>query len=312
MSTLITGAAGFVGANLLSRLVSTGHNNIHILIRPHTDTWRINRILNNVTVHTGDISDALSVNKLVTSIKPRVIFHLAATTSGAHPRYEDSPEQLFSVNATGTLNLLTACASNQPCLFINTGSSSEYGKKSTPMRESMDPNPCTPYGISKMMSTLLCRQYARMCRMPTMTLRLFSPYGPLEDSHRFIPTAIAAFAKNQSPRFLSTPSCVRDYVYIDDVIDAYIAAPDKATFAGDSINIGSGKEYTLGTVVNNIRKLCRSTQEPLWNATNQADWEPTHWSADIHKAKELLGWEPKYSLEEGLKKCIEYYQGLVN
>jgi len=155
MSTLITGAAGFVGANLLARLVSTGHDNVHILIRPHTDTWRINRILNNVTVHTGDISDALSVNKLVTSIKPRVIFHLAATTSGAHPRYEDSPEQLFSVNATGTLNLLTACASNQPCLFINTGSSSEYGKKSTPMRESMDPNPCTPYGISKMMSTLM-------------------------------------------------------------------------------------------------------------------------------------------------------------
>lgn len=306
MSVLITGACGFVGSHLLERLVSEDTPDIHIIVKPTTNTRRIQPFLNRVHIHTIDITRERHVHHLVQTIRPTTIFHLAARTFGAHPRYTKPSADMLRVNIFGTHNLLKACARLKTCMFINTGSSSEYGKKDAPMREDMCIEPDTLYGISKATASHLCRQMSHSSGMPAVTLRLFSPYGPEEDAGRFIPTAFASFIAGKQPHFLSTPACVRDYIFIDDVINAYISASKNRLLAGEILNIGSGHEYTLSFVAQTIQQLCHSDIPPVWSTTKQAEWEPAHWRADIEKAKNVLGWKPNHTLEEGLRKTYRY------
>ena len=151
-TVLITGATGFIGA-CLARKISKTHN-VHIILRKDSDTWRIKDIINDLSLHYADLTDGPAVKKIVEAVKPNTIYHLAAY--GTYSSQQDC-SQIIQSNIIGTLNLLKASEHIGFSIFINTGTSSEYGTKNQPMKETDITEPNTCYGVSKVSQTLLCQ-----------------------------------------------------------------------------------------------------------------------------------------------------------
>jgi nucleoside-diphosphate-sugar epimerase len=299
---LITGSTGFVGSNLLRRLNRPGAD-LHILSRESSDLWRIKDIVDNVKRYAPDLSDFDNLKKVVREISPDIIYHLA--TYGGNPQQMHF-RQIIESNFFGTVNLINACKETGFDLFINTGSSSEYGAKTAPMREADVPEPRNNYGISKTAATLYCQSIALNEKLPIITVRLFSPYGDFEERSRLIPSVILSCLQRKNPE-ISSPSFVRDFIYIDDVIDLYEQLPDKGITSGDIFNAGSGKQHTVGEIVDTIIKITGNHVEPYVGLPQRWPNEPNMWQADMSKTLTLLNWAPKYDLTAGLTKTVDWF-----
>lgn len=301
---LITGSTGFIGANLCHFLVNLGIRPSAIL-RKESDVWRVKDILNKLSLYYADLVNKNKVEEIVKEIKPQIIFH-AAVYGSYSPEQEEN--KIVQTNIMGTINLVYACAKVGFDIFVNTGSSSEYGMKNKPIKE-IDPlEPNTIYGISKASSTLFCRMKAKTEDLPIVTLRLFSPYGYYEEVSRLIPSVIISRFKGKRPRVFSRTS-VRDFIFIEDVIDAYIkTVENKDRIAGEIFNVGYGKQYSVEEVTNKMIELTGNKVKPEWDSVLSSRIEPKMWQADISKAKNLLDWQPQYNLEDGLKKNIEWFR----
>jgi nucleoside-diphosphate-sugar epimerase len=297
---LVTGASGFVGSHLARRLAGTG-SDVHVFLRSSSDTRRLGDTSGRLTRHAADLTDPASIRAAVCRVRPRTIFHCASW--GGHPGQTDEAA-IFGTNLAGTFHLLAACAESGFDRFVHTGSSSEYGMKTAPMSEVDEPAAEDAYGASKAGATLWCRAIAASRKLPTVTLRLFSPFGPWDDPVRLIPAAARAFLEGRSPR-LASPSGARDFVFIDDVVDACLLSATVPAAAGEIINVGSGRQATAGEVVEILSRLIPGAPKPAWGAISPRPG-PSVWVADIGKARRLLGWEPKVPLEEGLRRTVEW------
>jgi nucleoside-diphosphate-sugar epimerase len=304
MRYLVTGASGFVGSNLVRRLV-TAREEIHIIIRSHSNLARLADIATQMTVHTADIRDRGEVSGVVQKVRPDVVFHLAnlGVYGGVHPILKD----VIDVNLLGTANLVDACSGFDYRCFVNTGSSSEYGTKTSPMSEVDRCDPLNAYGVSKCASTMYARCAAVTGSRPIVNLRLFSPYGPFDDHRRLIPYVISRTVAGQELHLASSTS-VRDFVYIEDVVDAYLACvnyPERV--AGEIVNVGSGSQSSVKDVVNTVLELTGSTSVVRWNKEGIRPGESPTWQANIDKIHNLLNWSPRYSLRDGLKETISWW-----
>lgn len=297
---LITGASGFVGANLARRLVKS-RDKIHIIIRKNSNLWRLKDILPKLKIHYADLLDIKKVEAVVKKIKPEVIYHLATFSN-----YLAESKELLKTDIFGVLNLLNACQKTGFEIFINTGSSSEYGAKTKPTKESDILEPNSYYAAAKSCQTLLCQHLAWDKKLPIITLRLFSVYGPYE-MPRLIPTLIKNCLNNRDLN-LASPRTNRDFVFVEDAVSAYLKAAQKPKLAGQIFNIGSGEQSTLKNVVENIVKLTNSKAKQNWNVYPSRDFDTNIWVADISKAKKLLNWRPRHNLEQGLKKTINWFK----
>lgn len=301
---LITGATGFIGANLTRYFLRKGAD-VSILIRKTSDRWRIADILPSLKEHDGDLLDADKLAKAVKKVKPQIIIH-TAVYGGYH--FQTDSERAFEVNFRGTLNLMNALRNIDYELFINTGSSSEYGSKQRPVKETDTLEPLTDYGVSKAMSTLYAHAFARRQGKPVVTLRLFSPYGYYEGITRLIPSAIISCLKNKNIK-LSSPANVRDFVFIEDVLESYARAiENRDKVSGEILNVGFAREWSVSDVVTKIIKLTQSKSRPQWGSFIEKRPEPARWQADIAKAKKLLNWEPKYDVSYGLEKTVNWFK----
>jgi len=303
-SFLITGATGFIGANLARRLIKEGAE-VHILTRKQSNRWRLQDILQKVHEHRVDLRDYERLCKVVQDIRPKFIFHCA--TYGGYP-FQEEENKIIETNILGTINLLRALSDIDYRCFVNTGSSSEYGIKSKPMLEKDLLEPVNTYGASKAAATLFCQALATREKRPIVTLRLFSPYGPYEEPTRLIPAVIISCLRNENPR-LSSPHGMRDFNFVEDIVDAYLKVIETPNIAGEIFNIGCGEQHSVGEVVDTIIKLSGRKVKPIWGNVSPRPNEPSIWQADISKAKELLGWHPRYGLREGLSKTIEWFEG---
>lgn len=309
MRVLVTGATGFVGSCLTRRLVETGAE-VHIFSREGSDRWRLTGLSGNLTEHRVDLRDREAVMTAVAKVRPAAVCHLA-THGGFASQRERSV--ILESNFLGTANLLHACERVGVNSFINTGSSSEYGTKRSPMREEDLLEPVGDYGVSKAAATLLCRSEGVQKGLPVVTLRLFSPYGQWDDPKRFIPYAIKSLLKRETPHF-ATPHSVRDFVHIDDVIDLYLRLIRKPCPGGEIFNVASGRQASIGEVFSLLAELIDPGAQPVWGAVAIKRPEPEIWVADIGKAERELGWKPLISLREGLvrtsdwlREHLEYY-----
>jgi nucleoside-diphosphate-sugar epimerase len=301
MKVLVTGATGFVGAALVRRLVEQGKE-VHIFRRRESALWRIHDLLDKLISHEVDLRDAAAVERSVANIRPTIIYHLA--TYGGFADQRDTAA-IIAANFLGTVHLLRACEKVGFDCFVNTGSSSEYGIKAAPMRESDTTEPLGDYGVAKAAATLFCRSEAMQQGLPVVTLRLFSPYGPWDDPKRFISYVIKSLLRGDAPR-LSSPDSVRDYIYIDDVVDLYLKVGKAPQCAGEIINVGSGVQSSLGEVVSLVNEIIGNGITPIWGTVPSQRAEPQSWVADINKAKLLLGWEPATPLRAGLRQTVEW------
>lgn len=301
---LITGATGFVGACLTRELVRQ-KKHVSIIVRDKRLNWRLHDIASKLDIYECDLLSK-SLDTAVSKIMPTYIFHLASY--GSLPS-EKLIDQMIDVNIRGTINLINATKRHKFKLFINTGSSSEYGIKSTKMKESDTIAPVNDYGITKAAATLFCYKEAIRNNFPIVTFRLFSPYGYFEDKTRLIPSVIMRALKNQSIE-LSSPNNVRDFIFIEDVVDAYIKATGSKSNLGEIFNIGTGKQHQISDVVNLVLQITNSNSKIVWGKAKKQtrQIEPIRWEADISKAKEILKWHSQHDLHTGLKKTIEWFR----
>lgn len=302
---LITGATGFVGSNLIRKLVKEKYQ-VHAIVRKSSNTKKIADILSKIILHEGDLKDNIKIKHIVLGIHPNIIFHLASETIYSSAKNYHDNELL--VNFLGTVNLIAACRDINYDCFINTGSSSEYGIKQSSMKETNLCEPINMYGLMKYTSTKYSQIVANAEKKPIVTLRLFSPFGPLDNEGRLI-NRIFILARANRDLPLTQPDIVRDYVYIEDVVSAYrlcIAKSEK--LSGKILNIGSGQQQTILSVVNKIVKLTNSKSRLKWNHLRTLSVEPKIWRADITLAKKLLGWKPKFTFDQGLKMTYDWFQ----
>jgi len=308
MRYFVTGATGFVGSNICRTLVALG-NHVSVLSRKKALNWRLADIQDSITVYEGDMLNT-DFAALLTKEKPTVAIHCASY--GAMPEERDV-ETMLDVNIKGLIRLVKACRDSSVKLFINSGSSSEYGVKKKPMKEEDVLNPINDYAVTKAAGTLFCQKESRNSPFSLVTLRLFSPYGYYEQQTRFIPSVIQSALKHL-PLSASSPKFVRDFVFIEDVVRAYVSASsgNYKKLNGQVINIGSGQQQTLGSVVKTAGNIAKYAVDVSWNpALKQTrQIEPTCWQADISKAKKLLHWMPKVTLRDGLKKTMEWKKSI--
>jgi nucleoside-diphosphate-sugar epimerase len=294
----VTGAAGFVGANLVHRLVSDGHE-VHAILQPTTDTWRLNG-LNDVRRFEGDIASVEDVERAFRSARPDWIFHLAA--HGAYS-FQTNIVGMAQSNVLGIATILAAAERHGCAVLINTGTSSEYGDLDHAPREDEPPRPNSDYAATKATATWLCER-ARTRGVPVTTLRLYSAYGPFEEERRLIPTLLrAALAGGWPP--LAAPTVVRDYVYIGDVIDAYMAttaAPNRSTI----YNVASGLQTSLAEIVRTAATLFSVSAAPHWGDYPNRAWDTQVWVGDPTLIRTELGWVATTTLVDGLTRSAEW------
>ncbi|MCX6815406.1 MAG: NAD-dependent epimerase/dehydratase family protein [Candidatus Aenigmarchaeota archaeon] len=300
---LITGATGFVGACLSRELISHG-DEVHVMTRKTSNLWRIKDIFPDLNVHTGDILDITSLESAVKSDKPDVIYHMA-TYGGYH--FQKDRENIIKTNLTGILNLLKVCPKSLD-MFVNTGSSSEYGIKNHPIKETDSLEPVSFYASSKAAATLLCQTWSKEEDVPLVTFRPFSIYGYFEGSTRLIPQTIFSCMAKKRP-VVNTPKAVRDFIFVEDVTRAYRTAAKKlGKSRGEIINLGSGRQHNVLDVTNKIIRISGSALKPLIKKEKRWDHEPSCWVADTSKAKKMLGWRTENTIEEGLKKTVKWFK----
>jgi nucleoside-diphosphate-sugar epimerase len=285
MKILVTGATGFVGASLVRELIRNQEIELYITVRKNSDFWRINQILSKLQgIYYCNLDHKTEVFELIENLKPNVIYHTAAY--GGFPNQRES-ERMISSNLNGTIHLIDAAMKNGVQQFINTGSSSEYGIKHRPMKETDLCEPISLYGVTKLAATNYCTMMGKVHHYKVCTLRLFSPYGELEDSSRLYPTIVNALKNNEQPK-LSKPDSVRDFIEIDKVIDVYKRIVNVDFEPGDIINVGSGQQQTISQFYHRIASSMGKNIEPIWGEVPPRQNEPLYWEADITKLRSLL------------------------
>jgi nucleoside-diphosphate-sugar epimerase len=297
----ITGGTGFVGACLTRKLAEIGCE-VHLLVRESARLWRLRGIEHKIHIHTCDLNNADDLRGLIGEIQPTVIYHLAV--HGAYPNQNDA-DQIILTDVFGTWNLLKACSEVDYKVFVNTGSSSEYGAKDSAMRESDLLEPNSYYAVAKSAQTLVCQHMAKADRRPINTFRLFSVYGPYEEPTRLVPTLIRRCLEGRSLDMVS-PDTARDFVHVDDVVAAYLQVGQLNLQCGEVFNIGTGVQSTMRDVVKAVMQATHSTVKVKWGSMPARNWDSDTWFADISKVRRVLKWTPRMSLAEGIGKTTEW------
>lgn len=299
---LITGAAGFIGANLTRRLIGLGAR-VHAVVRPGTNLWRLEDVGAELAIHSVDISDRNGLSAALRQTAPEIVFHLAAVGAARH---DASAAELFTTNVLGTVSLLEAAEPLPYRRFVHIGGSSEYGPREVPLRETDRLEPVTPYGASKAAATLAAQQYARARGRPIAILRPFSVYGPWESTARLIPTAtLAAIEGRALP--LTGPGYRRDLIYVDDVVDACVIAATRDVAPGEIVNLGTGRQSSNEEVVGIIERVSGCALDKRVGEYHARLSDTTHWVADTTKAEQVLGWKATRSLEAGLRDSVAWW-----
>lgn len=302
---LVTGATGFVGANLVRRLLGLGHE-VCLLVQPGYQRWRIEDLTDELTVRITDIRDPGDVAESMRIVQPDWVFHLAAF--GAYSWQTDA-RRILATNVEGTFNLLDAAARQGVEAFVNTGSSSEYGYRSQAPAEGDLPDPNSDYAMTKTAATLMCRSMAVRHDLNASTLRLYSVYGPWEEPNRLMPTLVSHALRGDLPPLVGAGT-VRDFVYVDDVVDAYLLAAEAGpAIRGEVFNVGTGTETTLAELVGLVRHQFGVAPEPDWGSMAPRAWDTKSWVADAGLIRRSLGWAPRHPLAEGIGLLARWLTG---
>jgi nucleoside-diphosphate-sugar epimerase len=298
---LITGATGFVGANLARRLLWTGWE-VELLARPGSDAWRLDELRGDARLHEADVADVSQVDAAVAAAQPTHVFHLAA--HGAYS-WQGDAERIFETNVLGTLHVLDAAARHGCEAVVNTGSSSEYGFADHPPSEDEPPRPNSDYAVAKAAATMLARHRGGEPGPRVSTLRLYSVYGPFEEPGRLMPALVLAARDGLLPPLVD-PSTARDFVHVDDIVDAYLLAAEQAG-GGEVYNVGTGAQTTLAELVGVAGEVFGFEPEPVWGSMPQRSWDTSTWVANADRIRRELGWQPRRTLPEGLRAFADWF-----
>ena len=301
---LVLGASGFVGANLLRTLLSVRRDVYGTASRK--PAWRLENLPDD-RVRVVDLMIDSNLDALLDLIEPRTVWNCVAY--GAYS-FEIDSQLIYRTNFRFATRLLPRLGDRSIACYVHAGSSSEYGDLAAGPTERGPTAPNSDYAVSKVATANLIYFHGKRKHLPCANLRLFSAYGPLEDSSRLIPTLIRAGLEGTYPEFVS-PGVSRDFVYIDDVVEAFVDTTLNLNPSdyGDSFNIGTGRKTTIGQVATVARALFKLGVEPAFTMPDRS-WDVADWYANIDKARKHLNWVPRTSFEQGLARTIEWYKTL--
>lgn len=301
--SLVTGATGFVGANLVRRLIRDGHE-AHLIVRPAHQSWRLDGIRDDVQLHEAVLADRESVRGIVNSAKPDFVFHLAAY--GAYPQ-QTGIERMTETNLLGAAALIDACVEVGIEAFVQTGSSSEYGYKDREASEDDRLDPNSHYAITKAAATHYCQFTARARDFHAVTLRLYSIYGPYEEPSRLIPTLILRGLEGKLP-LLVAPDTARDFVYVDDAVQAMLDVASSSSLPRGSVyNVCSGRQSSLRDVVSIMRGILNIDEEPVWSTMERRSWDTNVWVGSPARIERETGWRAATSIEDGFRRTVRWF-----
>jgi UDP-glucose 4-epimerase len=298
---LITGGTGFVGANLVRRLLEEGHE-VLLLVRPGHARWRLEDVQERVRWVEVVLDDEARLRRVLADLRPQWVFHMAA--HGAYA-WERDALAIMRTNVMGTANLVEACLEAGFEAFVNAGSSSEYGFKDHPPKEDEALAPNSRYAVGKAAATMYCTQAAVAAGAPITTLRLYSVYGPWEDPRRFIAQLVAQGLAGRLPP-LASPDVARDYVHVDDVCEACLAAARGGCRPGAVYNVGTGVQTTLRQAVETARRVLAIETAPRWGTIADRAWDTSTWVSDSRRLRDELGWRLTVDFEAGLARTAAW------
>ena len=291
-SVLVTGASGFIGSALVRRLNDVG-----------AVVFGISRSARKSDGKTRWLqSDLLSieeVQRIVDETRPRAVFHLASQVTGL--RSVDAVLPIFRSNLVTTVNLLTALTGKDCERVVLTGSLEE------PTSSEVVPVPCSPYAAAKFSASAYGRMFHGLYNLPVVILKLFMVYGPAQqDLKKLVPYVILSLLQGRAPE-LSVGLREIDWVYVDDVVDAYLSGAVARGVNGQTIDIGSGTLVTTRSIVEQLVEMVDPEIRPKFGAIPERPMEQLR-VADPSQAAALLGWKPRTSLSEGLRRTVSWYR----
>jgi len=302
---LVLGSGGFVGANLLRRLLKY-RQDVFGVVRS-LPAWRLDGI-DRRHILEADLIDLAAARNLVTNARPRTVFNCVAY--GAYS-FETDYDLIYRTNFTSLFQLVELLAETDLAAFVHAGSSSEYGTKSAGPLEEESLQPNSHYAVSKAAASNYITFAGKIRRLPIVNLRLYSVYGPLEDTSRLIPNLVAKGLKGAFPPLVD-PNTSRDFVYIDDVCDAFVQAAARLTpdIYGESFNIGAGRVTTIRQLAKIAAGVFAIGAEPVFGSMAGRSWDLPDWYASPGKAERLLNWTAKTDLATGLKLTSDWIRSL--
>jgi nucleoside-diphosphate-sugar epimerase len=303
---LVTGGGGFIGSNLVDRLLHDGYT---VRVLDNFATGRRENLeasLDAIELVEGDLQSYERVHNAIRDCE--LVFHQGALPSV--PRSIQDPLTSNAVNITGTLNVLLAARDAGVRRVVYASSSSVYGASETlPKHEDHRPVPIAPYAVSKLAGEGHCRSFWHVYGLETVALRYFNVFGPRQDPasqySAVIPMFITAFLDGQRPTIHGDGEQSRDFTYIENVLEATLLAGQADGVAGETFNVASGERISLNTLIAELRELTGKEIEPIY--TDPRPGDVRHSLADVSKAREAFGYAPLIDARAGLRRTFAFY-----
>lgn len=304
---LVTGGAGFIGSHIASALVKSGAR-VRVLDDLTTGHQENIDEIGDVDFIQGSVADESLLAKALDGVE--LVFHEAAIPSV--PRSVAAPRESHVASVEGTFSLLLAAKDKKVRRVIYAASSSAYGDQPAPSKsEKMAPDPLSPYAVAKLVGEYYCQVFTRVYELETVSLRYFNVFGPRQDPSSeysgVVSRFISALLSGERPVIYGDGEQSRDFTYIDNVVAANLSAADATAASGKVINVANGASITLNQLLSELKDL-------TGNNDVEAEYRPPrlgdvrHSLADISVAKQLLGYESKVGLREGLQRTIDWWK----
>jgi nucleoside-diphosphate-sugar epimerase len=303
---LVTGGAGFIGSHLVEELLRRGES---VRIADNFSTGKRQNLPagKQFELIEGDLADASLAARAVAGCD--FVLHQAAIPSV--PRSVQDPLGSHRANVDATLQVLLASRDAGVKRLVFAGSSSAYGDAVVlPKREDMRPQPLSPYALQKLIGEQYCQLFTKLYRLETVTIRYFNVFGPRQDPGSpysgVVSVFIKALSSGQSPTIYGDGKQSRDFTYVSDVVNGVLLACVAKDVAGEVINVANGGRVTLLELLRALKTILCSDVEPTFAPSREGDVRDSQ--ADIFKARQLLGFAPASSFDEGLRRTVSWYQ----
>ncbi len=305
---VVTGGAGFIGSALVRGLLGLHDGSVEVIDNLSTGRRQnLIEVSSQIIFHHADIRDFDAVRAVISGAD--TVFHIAAIPSV--PKSIVEPVPSHESNIDGTFNILRACVEGGVRKVVYAGSSSAYGDTDVlPKVETMSPYPMSPYAAQKLMGEYYCSTFSSCYGLDATSLRFFNVYGPRQDPGSPYSGVISVFMscllQHTSPTIYGDGEQTRDFTYIEDVVDLVIKASKAPGVAGKVFNAGNGNRYSLNQIWNMLQKIEGVEIPAIWGAPRAGDVRDSQ--ADTTAAVRELGHTPRFTIEEGLRRTLEWYR----
>ena len=309
MRYLVTGGAGFIGSNTVDELVRRGHSVVVLDDLSSGKEDNLAEIRNKITFIKGSITDIEVVRRAMHEAE--YVLHLGARTSV--PRSVKDPIDTNKINIEGTLNVLVAAKELKVKRVVFAASSSAYGETATlPKVETMQPQPISPYGVTKYVGELYAQTFGRCYGLENVSLRYFNIFGPRQDPSSPYSGVLAkfctAFLEDTPPLVFGDGEQTRDFTYVENAVQANLLACEAPNASGKVFNVGVGERISLNEVLRELGKITGKRLEAKYEPPRDGDIRDSQ--ADISQARECLDYDPQVSFEKGLARTFEWYRSI--